>query len=727
MAEGGEMSEMTAEEDMLSCPVCMEEYEDPRALPCLHTFCYKCLVQLTLKGAMKSPPEMKLASYIGNLLNFRDTRQSVLKCPLCSEEHPIPGDKGVGGFRKDFRINQLLEQRKTKQESVKKDSTDTTSDNDGKPDVDKCQIHPDEKLLYHCENVTCRSDICEKCWESGHDKHNVILLSKKVRDAKASLQQVVTSIIGHISSQIGLVNDAEKDSKDKFENVEMELKERYVLLQEKIKESFDQSFEQLEQERQNQERKLSTKLDDLKALQETFKKIQDDLETNPRAQTSVTFNEYHLLNGQMKHLNDDLNRWSFPYINVSLPSYNFTNIIKRSALVAYDEDNLAEENKEEKKEIDSKKEDKKQESKETSTKESIAKDPASKAKKKEVKKTDDEGKGSSSAAQKIKNEKASKKTADAETTSKANMQKGKTSNPPIPPKSTPSSSSITETKKMKLETSFRAKGTITSIAAAKDDALYVVTSDNLSRYNTSPVKKDFEKELFSTTDAMVLTTSKSDKVDLVVLLNSSQRTLSFYSLEQISAFVNSLEKESQSLLASAEHFICYVYCENDKNYVRCLSVENSSPAVSPYEQPVLIPFESESVRSICLFKSSKGNPIIVCTSTFTQGKTKKSDTGLVIVVVTKHVNYSKWTFNDLDSKASRFDLCSIACDKDSIFVLNAASNALYHASKTGKSVRKVKVLGASFPFSSATHMSAEPLSNYLYVATDKSLISKFTY
>ena len=105
--------DLSAEEDMLSCSVCMEEYEDPRALPCLYTFCYKCLVQVTLKGTMDASPEMKLASYIGNLLNFRD-KQSTLKCPLCSEEHPIPRDKGVGGFRKDFRINQLLEQCKAK-------------------------------------------------------------------------------------------------------------------------------------------------------------------------------------------------------------------------------------------------------------------------------------------------------------------------------------------------------------------------------------------------------------------------------------------------------------------------------------------------------------------------------------------------------------------------------------------------------------------------------------
>ena len=104
---------------------------------------------------------------------------------------------------------------------------------------------------------------------------------------------------------------------------------------------------------------------------------------------------------------------------------------------------------------------------------------------------------------------------------------------------------------------------------------------------------------------------------------------------------------------------------------------------------------------MCLYASSKGNPVVTCTNTFITGKSNKSDTALVMIVVTKLPNMSKWTFNDLDPKASSFDLCSIANDKDSIFVLNKAANVLYHVSKSGKSVRKVSVV--------ATHASHEEM------------------
>ena len=40
-------------EEFLCCPLCTEEYNDPRALPCLHTFCFNCIadhIETNTKG-----------------------------------------------------------------------------------------------------------------------------------------------------------------------------------------------------------------------------------------------------------------------------------------------------------------------------------------------------------------------------------------------------------------------------------------------------------------------------------------------------------------------------------------------------------------------------------------------------------------------------------------------------------------------------------------------------
>jgi len=50
-------------EDHVTCPICLGQYQDPRVLPCLHTYCKGCLEALTDKGR----------------------RRYSIKCPECRE------------------------------------------------------------------------------------------------------------------------------------------------------------------------------------------------------------------------------------------------------------------------------------------------------------------------------------------------------------------------------------------------------------------------------------------------------------------------------------------------------------------------------------------------------------------------------------------------------------------------------------------------------------------
>ena len=57
--------------DLINCSICLEPFDDPRALPCLHTFCLKCLKPMEEES---EPGEQ-------------------LKCPMCraSFDHPKGG------------------------------------------------------------------------------------------------------------------------------------------------------------------------------------------------------------------------------------------------------------------------------------------------------------------------------------------------------------------------------------------------------------------------------------------------------------------------------------------------------------------------------------------------------------------------------------------------------------------------------------------------------------
>ena len=74
-------------EEQLTCPICLEQFTDPKILPCFHSFCLRCLECVE--------PEL----VEGNLC---------LSCPTCRSPCPNP-DKGLASLPPSFVINNLVE------------------------------------------------------------------------------------------------------------------------------------------------------------------------------------------------------------------------------------------------------------------------------------------------------------------------------------------------------------------------------------------------------------------------------------------------------------------------------------------------------------------------------------------------------------------------------------------------------------------------------------------
>ena len=70
---------------LTDCGICLSEMENPKALPCLHSFCLNCLKKV------KHPP-------------------GIINCPLCQEKIILPRE-GIHGFRDNFFVNQLKDRR----------------------------------------------------------------------------------------------------------------------------------------------------------------------------------------------------------------------------------------------------------------------------------------------------------------------------------------------------------------------------------------------------------------------------------------------------------------------------------------------------------------------------------------------------------------------------------------------------------------------------------------
>jgi len=75
-------------DEVTECPICTEIFTDPRVLPCIHTYCLKCIES---HGTNKKPGDK-------------------LSCPLCRKESVVPSG-GLSELPSNFFVNKLLHVR----------------------------------------------------------------------------------------------------------------------------------------------------------------------------------------------------------------------------------------------------------------------------------------------------------------------------------------------------------------------------------------------------------------------------------------------------------------------------------------------------------------------------------------------------------------------------------------------------------------------------------------
>ena len=122
--------------EMTKCSVCFEEFNDPRSLPCLHSFCLGCL-----------------QSYCRN-----KEPGTTVTCPLCNDQVTLP-ENGPEGFKVNFNFKNLIETKRALQ---------------GIP-CEVCSAN-EQLVLATAICVDCDQNLCERCslphrkWKGGpHD------------------------------------------------------------------------------------------------------------------------------------------------------------------------------------------------------------------------------------------------------------------------------------------------------------------------------------------------------------------------------------------------------------------------------------------------------------------------------------------------------------------------------------------------------------------------------
>lgn len=142
----------TVEEEILSCPICSEKFDqterEPKTLPCNHTFCKHCLTCMTRRKTTKAA-------------KCEDT----IACPNCRKVCKIKSS--VKELPTDHRAIQLMDL--IAEASV--------------VEVNQCLKHPTQSLYFFCE--CCQVPICRDCTVLDHKETE----GHRVKDVSETMKE----------------------------------------------------------------------------------------------------------------------------------------------------------------------------------------------------------------------------------------------------------------------------------------------------------------------------------------------------------------------------------------------------------------------------------------------------------------------------------------------------------------------------------------------------------
>ncbi|KAG7262928.1 hypothetical protein CRUP_018931 [Coryphaenoides rupestris] len=120
------------DKQFLICSICLDRYENPKVLPCLHTFCERCLQ------------------------NYIPAHSLTLSCPVCRQTSILP-EQGVAALQGNFFITNLM-----------------------------------DMMEFYCPS--CETAMCEECTGGEHADHPTVPLKDVVEQHKASLQDQMDAV-----------------------------------------------------------------------------------------------------------------------------------------------------------------------------------------------------------------------------------------------------------------------------------------------------------------------------------------------------------------------------------------------------------------------------------------------------------------------------------------------------------------------------------------------------
>ena len=118
--------------DWTTCPICLEVFDNPKSLPCIHGFCLRCLERY-----------------------FKDNVPGdEVPCPLCRKMFKIPSD-GLTGLQHHFFIQHLVDARNASSKSADEVACEVC--------LKECEESSEKIPTASVYCVDCKQMLCDRC------------------------------------------------------------------------------------------------------------------------------------------------------------------------------------------------------------------------------------------------------------------------------------------------------------------------------------------------------------------------------------------------------------------------------------------------------------------------------------------------------------------------------------------------------------------------------------
>ncbi|KAA0702157.1 Tripartite motif-containing protein 3 [Triplophysa tibetana] len=287
--ESGSTSPVVRQIDkqFLVCSICLEHYHNPKVLPCLHTFCERCLQ------------------------NYIPPQSLTLSCPVCRQTSILP-EKGVAALQNNFFITNLMEVLQREQDCTRPEASsglESAAAATYAPPL-SCPNHEGKVMEFYCES--CETAMCLECTEGEHREHVTVPLRDVLEQHKAALKNQLDAIrnrLPQLTGAIELVNDISRQLIDRKNEAVSEISNTFEELEKALHQRKTALITDLENICTTKQKVLQSQLS---ALLQGKENIQSNCSFTEQALNHGSPTEVLLVQKQMGERMGTLARHAFP-------------------------------------------------------------------------------------------------------------------------------------------------------------------------------------------------------------------------------------------------------------------------------------------------------------------------------------------------------------------------------------------------------------------------------